>query len=73
VATFLKVSANQPTKPDPAFAGTTSSPDALVAYRDQLSKGEDAIDPDRWARSLPAAYGVPPRIRIGSSRWFIDR
>ena len=70
MATFLKVSANQPTKPDPAFAGTTSSPDALVAYRDQLSKGEDAIDPDRWARSLPAAYGVPPRIRIGSSRWF---
>ena len=69
-ARFPKVSTNQPTRPDPVLAGMTSSPDALVTYRDRLTKGEDAIDPDRWARSLPAAFGVPPRIRIGSSRWF---
>jgi methionine sulfoxide reductase catalytic subunit len=56
--------------PDPVLAGTTRSPQALAAYRDRLTKGEDAIDPDRWSGSLPAASGVPPRIRIGSSRWF---
>jgi sulfoxide reductase catalytic subunit YedY len=64
------VSANQRAKPDPALAGTTSSPDALASYRDRLTKGEDAVDPDRWSGSLPTAYGVPPRIRLGSSRWF---
>jgi hypothetical protein len=69
-AIFSKVSANRPSRPDPVLGGATGSPDALVTYRDRLTKGEDAIDPDRWARSLPAAYGVPPRIRIGSSRWF---
>jgi methionine sulfoxide reductase catalytic subunit len=65
-----KVSAHQQTTPDPGLAGMTGSPDVLAGYRDRLTKGEDAIDPDRWAGSLPAAYGVPPRIRIGSSRWF---
>jgi thiosulfate reductase cytochrome b subunit len=64
------VSANQPTRPDPVPAGTTRSPEALASYRDRLTKGEDAIDPDRWSGSMPAASGVPPRIRIGSGKWF---
>jgi sulfoxide reductase catalytic subunit YedY len=48
----------------------TGSPEARAAYRDRLTRGEDAVDPDRWSGSLPAANGVPPRIRIGSSKWF---
>ncbi len=32
--------------------------------------GESVVDPETWAGSLPAAYGVAPRIRIGRDRWF---
>lgn len=64
------MSANQRSTPDPVRDGRTRSPEALATYRDRLTKGEDAIDPDRWSGSLPAASGVPPRIRIGSGRWF---
>jgi methionine sulfoxide reductase catalytic subunit len=46
------------------------SPDALAGYRDRLTRGEDAVDPDSWAGSLPAAHGVPPRIRVGRDKWF---
>jgi len=45
-------------------AGTKES------FRTELSrKGEDVIDPE-WAGSIPAQYGVAPRIRIGHSKWF---
>jgi methionine sulfoxide reductase catalytic subunit len=64
------VNADQRAEPDPVLDDMTGSPEALAAYRDRLTRGEDAVDPDRWSGSLPAANGVPPRIRIGSSRWF---
>lgn len=32
-------------------------------------KEDDVIDAE-WAGSIPAQYGVAPRVRIGSSKWF---
>lgn len=68
-ATLADVTAVRRDEPDPPGSATTTSPEALVSYRERLSKGEDAIDPDRWAGSLPAAGGVAPRVRIGRSKW----
>jgi thiosulfate reductase cytochrome b subunit len=64
------VSVSQHENPETPAGVATESPEGLASYRDRLTRGEDAIDPETWAGSLPAAYGVPPRIRIGGSRWF---
>jgi DMSO/TMAO reductase YedYZ molybdopterin-dependent catalytic subunit/thiosulfate reductase cytochrome b subunit len=61
-----------------AGAGSTSSPDEPRRFspgdirylRAQLSKGEDVIDPETFAGSIPAAYGIAPRLRVGANRWF---
>ena len=42
----------------------------MTALREQLTKGENSVDPRTWAGSIPAAYGIAPRLRIGASRWF---
>ncbi len=39
-------------------------------YRSRLLPGGDVVDVETWAGSLPEAYGVAPRIRVGRSRWF---
>jgi sulfoxide reductase catalytic subunit YedY len=64
------VTAVRPPERDAPGSAATTSPESLVSYRDRLTRGEDAIDPDRWAGSLPAASGVSPRVRVGRSRWF---
>jgi sulfoxide reductase catalytic subunit YedY len=43
---------------------------ASASFRDQLTAGEDVIDPATFAGSIPAVNGVAPRIRIGRDRWF---
>jgi hypothetical protein len=49
----------------------TSSPlDASMSFRDQLTVGEEVIDPQTFAGSIPAVNGVAPRVRIGRDRWF---
>lgn len=48
----------------------TSAPGKLAAYRSQLSRGEDIVDPATFAGSLPAANGIAPRVRVGRNRWF---
>jgi len=40
------------------------------ALRSGLTLGEDAIDVESWAGSIPQTYGVAPRIRVGRRRWF---
>jgi DMSO/TMAO reductase YedYZ molybdopterin-dependent catalytic subunit/thiosulfate reductase cytochrome b subunit len=47
-----------------------SSFDASASFRDQLTVGEEVIDPATFAGSIPAVNGVSPRIRIGRHRWF---
>ena len=37
--------------------------------RERLTKGEDIVDPKSWAGSVPAAFGIAPRLRIGAKRW----
>ena len=39
-------------------------------FRAQLTQGEDAVDPATWAGSVPAQWGIAPRVRVGRSRWF---
>lgn len=39
------------------------SPEAVREYRALLTKGEEAIDPETWAGSFPAAHGIAPRVR----------
>jgi methionine sulfoxide reductase catalytic subunit len=53
----------------PTPGSATSSPDRLREYRLRLSQGEDVVDPEKWAGSLPAARGIAPHLRIGRSKW----
>ncbi len=46
------------------------SPHAVRDLRTKLTVGEDVVDPETWAGSIPAAFGIAPRIRIGANRWF---
>jgi methionine sulfoxide reductase catalytic subunit len=58
-----------PTPEDlPTVPGST--PEILESYRRELTTGEDAVDPASWAGSVPVAYGIAPRVRIGRERWF---
>ncbi|HZJ07133.1 MAG TPA: hypothetical protein VFD59_16905, partial [Nocardioidaceae bacterium] len=46
------------------------TPESLRDFRTQLTRGEDAVDPATWAGSVPAQWGIAPRVRVGRSRWF---
>ncbi len=35
-----------------------------------LTIGDEVIDPDTWAGSLPQEYGTAPHVRLGRGRWF---
>jgi len=54
----------------PRAAPDVVSPEAVSQLREQLTTGEDVVDPKTWAGSIPAAFGIAPRIRIGADRWF---
>jgi methionine sulfoxide reductase catalytic subunit len=44
-------------------------PESLLDYRRRLSHGEDVVDPENWAGSLPSSYGIAPRVRVGRDKW----
>ncbi|HTP28927.1 MAG TPA: oxidoreductase, partial [Anaeromyxobacteraceae bacterium] len=46
------------------------TPEAVRDLREQLTEGEDVVDPKAWAGSIPAAFGIAPRLRDGANRWF---
>jgi sulfoxide reductase catalytic subunit YedY len=46
------------------------SPVLVHSYRLELTRGEDVIDTQTFAGSIPQLRGVAPRVRIGRSRWF---
>jgi sulfoxide reductase catalytic subunit YedY len=54
----------------PAPAPSSVSPDLVRSYRWQLTPGEDVINVDTWAGSVPQVTGIAPRVRVGRSRWF---
>lgn len=42
----------------------------MPKLRERLTRGEDIIDPKAWSDSMPAAFGIAPRLRVGANRWF---
>jgi methionine sulfoxide reductase catalytic subunit len=46
------------------------SPGLVAAWRSELTRGEDVIDPATFAGTIPQVRGVAPRVRVGRSRWF---
>lgn len=61
----------QPSRDHPSAAAPSRvSPESLLEFREQLTAGEDSVDPTTWAGSVPAASGIAPRVRVGRSRWF---
>ena len=61
---------DRPTPVDGPAAPTPHRAPGSGSYRLQLTTGEDVIDPQTWAGSVPQASGIAPRVRVGSSRWF---
>ena len=60
----------RPSPKDIPAPATDELPEILRSYRSELTqKSEDIIDAE-WAGSIPAQYGVAPRIRIGRTKWF---
>jgi thiosulfate reductase cytochrome b subunit len=53
----------------PTERGQRATPSAVADYRARLSRGENVVDPESWAGSLPAVNGIAPRIRVGRSKW----
>ncbi len=43
---------------------------SLRRSRAQLRPGEDVIDPETFAGSIPQSRGIAPRLRVGRDRWF---
>lgn len=56
--------------PSPNEPSGASPFDASASFRDQLTVGEEVIDPATFAGSIPAVRGVAPRVRLGRDRWF---
>jgi hypothetical protein len=54
----------------PATSNDRVSPDAVRKLRTTLTTGEDVVDTKTWAGSIPTAFGIAPRVRIGANRWF---
>lgn len=54
----------------PAPPSDSASPKVEHDFRSKLTVGEDVVDPETWAGSIPVAVGIAPRIRIGAARWF---
>ncbi len=63
--------ADEPTTNDTAssIAPDRISPKTVSELRARLTKGEDIVDPEAWAGSIPAAFGIAPRLRIAKNRW----
>ncbi|HRW41109.1 MAG TPA: hypothetical protein P5193_06125, partial [Microthrixaceae bacterium] len=55
---------------DDQVSQTERAQQAVRRFRSELTLGEDSIDTDTWAGSIPQVYGVAPRVRVGRSRWF---
>ena len=46
------------------------TPSLKDPLRSQLTHGEEVVDTETWAGSLPQSSGVSPRVRVGRDRWF---
>lgn len=53
-----------PPAPDKGAGGSTEN------FRDELDVTRYRAVDEHWAGSVPAQYGVSPRIRIGHGKWF---
>lgn len=46
------------------------SPETVRRFRSQLTTGDNVIDPETFAGSIPQSRGIAPRVRVGHNRWF---
>ncbi|GAB3266794.1 molybdopterin-dependent oxidoreductase [Arthrobacter pigmenti] len=61
----------RPTAEDlPPPAASNVNPKALAGFRNELDQRKHDVVDGTWAGSVPAQYGVAPRVRIGRSKWF---
>ncbi|MEZ5310607.1 MAG: hypothetical protein R2735_08470 [Microthrixaceae bacterium] len=44
--------------------------DEVREIHEQLTVGEDVIEIESWAGSIPQTYGTAPHVRVGRDRWF---
>jgi sulfoxide reductase catalytic subunit YedY len=51
-------------------AAPIRTPSVGTSFREQLTAGEDVVDPETWAGSVPVQPGIAPHVRVGRSRWF---
>ncbi|MBG0739544.1 molybdopterin-dependent oxidoreductase [Paeniglutamicibacter antarcticus] len=58
-----------PTKQPPPPAAD-EGPHAYRSFRSELTRKDDDVIDAQWAGSIPAQYGVAPRVRIGERKWF---
>ena len=45
-------------------------PHAYKSFQSELTHKDDDVIDAEWAGSIPAQYGVAPRVRIGAGKWF---
>jgi sulfoxide reductase catalytic subunit YedY len=73
-----QVNAGQPHDPPPAGDGVPGSaapaatgkfPDTEKSFRSELTVKPHDVIGQNWAGSIPAEYGVAPRIRLGHTKW----
>lgn len=55
---------------EPAPTQSRSGVPLDLPVRPQLTLGEDRVDLETWAGSIPQTGGIGPRIRIGRNHWF---
>jgi sulfoxide reductase catalytic subunit YedY len=53
---------------DRPAAASAVSPERVRSWREQLTRGEDVVDPETFS-AIPQLRGVSPRVRIGRDRW----
>lgn len=55
---------------DKTAATSATATEIKASFRSQLTAKPHEKVGVEWAGSIPAQYGVAPRIRIGRSKWF---
>ncbi|WP_245933726.1 molybdopterin-dependent oxidoreductase [Arthrobacter livingstonensis] len=62
---------HHPASPDPSgTSGPNNIPRMPAGFQGELSREANTSIDGSWAGSIPAQYGVAPRVRVGARKWF---